>query len=317
MKLVFQNGLARLGAIMRMLAPPGEIREDDRRLIGSSVPVLFICAFMFGAIYVERIAPIFSRLNEPLELQAIREQRSNIYQVLVEQEYRPEARTLQDRALSDVTAQGTGGITVLKGFHTLTEDDTFEQGGAPPTPARTSAAQLPEPQHAGPGESIPDQNTRPQPDRTQQQPAAERPGTGLLTRIPSNYRFQQDFALRYDGQDLFSVAREELIGYNYFRRMMRQIRDSFPFLGNWSYRDPFGVVINEQVKPQVVAVQFLVDETGRVMDVKIVSSIGQRVVDEACLNALRNQNFGPPPPEVLQAFGNIFGIRFLFPAPPR
>lgn len=304
----------------RRITPPATVQEDDRRLITSAVPVLFLCAFIFGAIYTERIAPILSRINEPQQMQVMQEQRQKVYPVLVEQEYRPEVRTLQERALSDVSAEGTGAITLAKGFHTLANDDTFEQGGAPTNPA-TAPAKQPEqatPEFEGPGESTPEnqQQTRPQPS-PQTETQAARPNPGRQTRIPANYRFREDFALRYDGQDLFSIARQELVGYQYFRRMMRQIRDSFPLLGNWSYRDSYGVVVNEQVKPQIVAVQFLVDDMGRVMDVKVVSSIGQRVVDEACVNALIHQNFGPPPPEVLNTYGNIFGIRFLFPPPPR
>ncbi|MCR9143872.1 MAG: energy transducer TonB [bacterium] len=314
----FARSIPFVSPLMRVLTPPALVAEDDRRLIVSAVPVLFVCAFVFAAIYSERIAPILSRINQPLEVQALQEQRQKVYRVLVEQEYKPEAKTLQERALSDVTAEGTGAITLAKGFHTLANDDTFEQGGAPATPAaRTPAQQSNDAERTpeGPGESLPDDSRRPQPNAPQAEAQTARPNPGRLTRIPANYRFREDFALRYDGQDLFSIARQELVGYQYFRRMMRQIRDGFPLLGNWSYRDPYGVVVNEQVKPQVVSVQFLVDDTGRVMDVKVVSSIGQRVVDEACVNALQHQNFGPPPPEVLNTYGNIFGIRFLFPPP--
>ena len=311
------DALPVVGPLLRKFTPPATVGENDRRLLTSAVPVLFVCAFVFGAIYSERIAPILSRMNEPLKVQALQQQRDRVYRVLVEQEYRPEVRTLQDRALSDVSAEGTGGITLAKGFHTLANDDTFEQGGAPspaPTPQDRQTDQE-RSENEGPGESLPESEARPQPT-PQREAQNSRPNPGRLTRIPSNYRFREDFALRYDGQDLFSIARQELVGYHYFRRMMRQIRDGFPLLGNWSYRDPYGVVINEQVKPQIVAVQFLVDDMGRVMDVKVVSSIGQRVVDEACVNALQHQNFGPPPPEVLDTYGNIFGIRFLFPPPP-
>jgi TonB family protein len=298
--------------IFQIIAPAARVDEDDRRLIVSALPVLLVVAFVFGALYAERVAPILSRINEPLELAALRQQRHKIYPVLVEQEYRPEARTDQERALSDVSAEGTGGITVLEGFHTLSNDDTFERGGAPAVAPAANPAHETAERRTGPGEKV-ESETRPQPDR-QQTTNAARPGSGRLTRIPSNYRFRQDFALRYDGQDMFSIAREELIGYAYFRRMTRQIRESFPLIGNWSYRDPYGYIINEQVKPQVVTVQFLIDDDGRVLDVRKVSSIGQDNVDAACLNTLRNQNFGPPPQEVLDTYGNIFGINFVFPA---
>ena len=306
------NFMKLVRALRDFAAPGTSVHEDDRRLMVSGMPVLFFCAFVFAAVYAERIAPILSRMNEPLMVQALRQERSKVYPVLVEQEYRPEVQTLQERALSNVDAAGTGAITLAEGFHTLSNDDVMETGGQPASaPDRAPTRQERQPDAEGRGEST---DARKRPDQNAASNAnTGRPGTGRLTRIPANYRFQQDFALRYDGQDLFSIARQELIGYNYFRRMIRQIRESFPLIGNFAYRDPYGVVVNEQVKPQVVAVQFLVDDDGRVLDVRVVSSIGQTVVDEACVNTLRNQNFGPPPPEVLNTYGNIFGIRFVFP----
>jgi outer membrane biosynthesis protein TonB len=56
----------------------------------------------------------------------------------------------------------------------------------------------------------------------------------------------------------------------------------------------------------------MLDPEGNVRDVRKVSSIGQKAVDDACVNVLKGQNFGVPPPEIF-AQGNIFGINFIFP----
>ncbi len=304
--------------------PLPRANDDDHRLIAAGVPVLLVFSLVFGQIYARHIAPILSTLNEPQLVAQNRERMQRVYPVLVEQEFAPKAQSNQIRALSDVSAEGQGAITVAPGFHTLTADDTMELGGSPAVPAaqpqQEERSQDQRRRPTGEGDNIDPQNeARPDPER--KSTASNNPGnsgqkgTGRLTRIPANYRFQQDFALRYDGREMFSIAREELVGAPYFRRMIRQIREGFPLLGNWAYRDPYGVVVNEQVKPQIVRVQFLLDPDGRVIDVKIVESIGQSRVDEACVNTLKNQNFGPPPPEVVERFGYIFGINFVFPAP--
>lgn len=133
-------------------------------------------------------------------------------------------------------------------------------------------------------------------------------------KIPANYRFRKDFIFRYDQSSRLSVARQELVGFRYFQSMLRQIKDSFAPPGyNYAYRDFAGTVISQPIKPQTVKVQFLLDDDGLVRDVRIISSMGQPAVDQACVNALRDQNFGVPPPEIFEA-GHIFGIDFVFPA---
>ena len=56
----------------------------------------------------------------------------------------------------------------------------------------------------------------------------------------------------------------------------------------------------------------MLEDTGRVIDVKLVSSQGQRMIDKACLDSIRGQNFGTVPEEV-KKIGLIFGINFIFP----
>ena len=56
----------------------------------------------------------------------------------------------------------------------------------------------------------------------------------------------------------------------------------------------------------------MLNDAGQVIDVKQMSSQGQEIVDRACIDSIRGQNFGPVPPEVKEQ-GMIFGINFVFP----
>jgi TonB C terminal len=285
---------------------------DDRRLTFASACVCFFVAFALAQALSVSLAPgLFADASDRARQRAEREQR--FYPVLVEQEYRPEARTDQVRAFSDVTAEGTGGITALAGFHTLSSDDTLET----PRPAAQASASnpaqtRPQPQSrpaTGPGDAMERSTTV-----TTSAAAASGASNGANLRIPANYRFQQDFLMRFDGSSLLSIPRQELAGFRYFQNMLRQIRENFSPPGiNYIYYDRAGYVLNEPIKPQVVSVQFMLDREGNVIDVRKVQSIGQDRVDESCLNSIRGQNFGPVPPEVWSQ-GNIFGLNFVFPA---
>lgn len=248
-------------------------------------------------------------LGESGQLQLARRQmekralEERIYPVLVDQKDSPPKETDQIRALSRTSAEGKGGITEKEGFHTLTPYDVLDPGRRSATAAVPS---VDSPAEFGQKRT----DSRPTPKKEK---AGKNTG-GAAWKIPANYRFQQDFALRYDSSGMLSIARQELAGFSYFQSMLRQIQDSFAPPGmNYAYRDHAGYVINQPIKPQVVKVQFLLDESGTVRDVRKISSLGQHEVDEACLNTLRNQNFGKPPAEVFQ-HGNIFGINFVFPA---
>ncbi len=290
--------------LTRIFAREGNILEEDRRLVLSGVPVFLLFSLLFAQYFTSRIALIRQESDPASEM--LKRFQSNNYQVLVEQDYKPDPKTEQIRAFSDVSAEGTGHLTDSQGFHTLSEHDRLEI--ASPGTAGQQASRVSRQEEALHGDG-PSQQTM-----ANRSTESIMPGMEGTFKIPSNYRFRNDFSLRYDDSLQLSIARQELAGFRYFQRMLRQIRESFSPPGyNYAYRDMAGMVINQPIKPQVVQVLFLLDREGNVRDVKKVSSMGQGAVDDACLNSLIGQNFGPPPPEVL-AQGNIFGINFIFPA---
>ena len=279
--------------------------SDDRRLVFAAVPVCLLFSLLLGptASGVRPDLLLFAAMDDPKAAP------ERLYHVLVEQiERAPDTDRRQIRAWSDVDASGTGYLTEKQGFHTLTPHDSLSLRSNAKAEKKTGASDARDAVSSARDAAIS------APDGVR-----ERETGGSVTResgeyrIPSNYRFRKDFALRYDGSGNLSLARRELPGFEYFQDMLAQIRMSFAPPGlNFAYHDRAGLVVSQQVKPQTVKVLFLLDESGRVRDVRRVSSLGQEAVDEACLGALRGQNFGPPPPEVFSE-GNIFGINFVFP----
>ncbi|MCE9598066.1 MAG: TonB C-terminal domain-containing protein [Spirochaetia bacterium] len=278
--------------------------RDGKRLVLSGFPVFFLFSIVVLAGFAQIRPFAFLSIPDFQPEGLLKEREEKIYPVLVEQDYKPKPLTEQYRALSDVSAEGTGGITLNPGFHTLTPFDRLDLGGGSRGGSQESSRNSSE---TRPGDGM-------QQGRASTTSNGEGPlGNDAAFRIPQNYRFQADFALRYDGAAQLSVARQELAGFRYFQHMIRQIRENFSPPGlNYAYRDNAGLVISEPIHPQTVQVLFLLDPQGNVRDVRKVSSAGQKAVDDSCVNALAGQNFGVPPPEVFSQ-GPIFGINFIFP----
>ncbi len=239
----------------------------------------------------------------------------NVYPVIVEHNTFSKPKSNQIPVYSSITSGGSGGLTKEFGFHTLTDSDTFlisnsqNQESNQQTVLYKKNAELQI--HKNDNSSIKevDHDIQNKIESSKKNPNE----SNLPLKIPANYRFRNDFALRWDQSATISIASVELQGYTYFRNMLKQIRENFSPPGlNLVWRDSAGLVISQTIKPQIVKVLFLLDEEGTVRDVKIVSSMGQKPVDDACIRVLLNQNFGKPPKEIFE-YGNIFGINFIFP----
>ena len=305
-----------------------DVSEDDRRLVIAGIPMFFLLAFASGFFLnnfrLLSLENFISHSRRQLEAASP----DKIYPVLVKQieELQPTPKD-EIRALSDITAAGTGGITIRYGFHTLTSDDTLALGdtskhkrlsGIRKKRTKTSSSsdvseqdsEILSPSHNA-SKALWKQNSQKK-DSQRENSQRENSQNGSY-RIPTNYRFQKDFELRFDGSSLLSLARQKLAGFSYFQNLLRQIEANFSSPGiNYISRDQAGYIINQPIKPQVVKVLFALDSKGNVTDVRKVYSIGQTLVDKACLNTLRNKNFGQPPAEIFKK-GNVFGIRFVFP----
>ena len=288
------------------IVPSCKVRQDDRRLILASVPVLLFFILFFGIQVQTFFASehgLFSKLKQKEE-----EEETRVYPVLVKDIAKAKKKRRQISALSDSDSGGSGGLTRQKGFHSLSPHDSLS---FPRKKAKNNEKneQKEKPSSLQEDLSIIAKASRP-PSKKKKSPLS---GRGDRFRIPSNYNFRQDFLLRFDGSSLLALPRRKLAGFAYFRKMIQTIRENFAPPGmNYMYRDQAGYVINQSITAQVVQVAFALDPMGNVSDVRKIHSINQKLVDEACLNSLRGKNFGKPPREIFEK-GNVFGINFVFP----
>ncbi|MDX1960812.1 MAG: energy transducer TonB [Leptospiraceae bacterium] len=290
-----------------------KLEEDDRRLLLSAGFVFLILTLIISHLFTRNL--LWKMLGTDSKEELLTKAREEkVYNVLVEQDFKDKTIKDEIKALSDENAAGSGGITQKEGFHTMSPFYEFVMGSRPSSAQKESkdASKNKEEDVYDVGIFKADPLFKPKP--VQASTSASNPSSGQETKIPSNYRFQQDFLFRWDGSKALSIPRKQLAGYHYFKAMLRKIESNFypPGGGNFAYRDPAGYVIREGILPGEVKVMFMLNDAGDVIDIRLSASPGQKIVDKACLDSIRGQNFGVVPPEVKQN-GMIFGINFIFP----
>ncbi|MDF3819485.1 TonB-dependent receptor [Leptospira sp. 96542] len=288
-----------------------EKEEGERRLFFSFALVVLISSLIFGHLITRNM--LWRMMGEEMAEESLSpDEKEKIYEVLVEQQFINPEKKDEYKALSNKDSAGGGGITEKQGFHTLTpfREFIFGSNSSTPSKAQPKSEQTKEEELFEVGIFKADPKTNANTEESPNQSAS----TGQMTKIPFNYRFQQDFLFRWDGAKALTVPTKELAGYYYFKNMLRQIEHSFapPGGGNYAYRDMAGVVVREGIKEGMTKVLFMLNEAGQVVDVRLVSSQGQVVVDQSCIDSIRGQNFGVVPDEI-KAKGLIFGINFIFP----
>ncbi len=289
-----------------------EKEEGEKRLVLSACFVLLLVSLIFGHMITRNL--LWKILGEEMASEEVSpEEREKIYEVLVEQQFINPDKKDEYKALSNKDSAGGGGLTEQMGFHTLSPFREFIYGSKAVQPSEAQ----PKEEKAKKEEDLFEIGifkADPVSSVNQQATPNVSPSSGQMMKIPFNYRFQQDFLFRWDGSKALTIPTKELAGYYYFKNMLRQIEQSFapPGGGNQAYRDMAGTVIREGIKPGVAKVQFLLNDAGKVLDVKLVGSQGQNIVDSSCMDSIRGQIFGPVPEEV-KARGLIFGINFIFP----
>jgi hypothetical protein len=288
--------------------------KDETRLILSASFVFLVLSLLIGHLFTKNL--LWRLLGSESNLVEIEQVNKNkkIYEVLLEQEFTNKQIKDEIKALSNEDSAGTGGLTEKMGFHSASPFYEFIFGGMPSSNSQLVQKSKEENKsedeiyEIGVLHQDPIKKNLPV---TKQ--AVSNPSVGQETKIPFNYRFQQDFQFRWDGSSQISIPRQKLAGYEYFKHMIKKIEQSFapPGGGNFAYRDHGGTVIHQGINPGETKISFLLNDDGQVIDVKQMSTQGQTIVDRACMDAIKGQNFGKVPEEVKKQ-GMIIGINFVF-----
>ena len=138
-----------------------------------------------------------------------------------------------------------------------------------------------------------------------------------LSRIPDSYRFDYKRAFSWDKNGTPLLPAYLYKHYNYIKAMINKIRYHWAPPGGspWNiyqtgfYRGNYvpGYIQIRIFPPQEIALVFMLDQSGDVIDIKIEKSMGYKSLDESFVEAIRNaQNFGPPPKDFIRLNRAIF-----------
>ncbi len=145
-------------------------------------------------------------------------------------------------------------------------------------------------------------------------------GDSDFTRIPDKYSITPKNALFFSSDGFFSFNTLKFKPFEYFKNMKDKVAANWhpPLLANaviYGY-DPMtgsfapGRMRIMAVPTQDVKLYFTMDRSGNVLDIVLVDSLGNKAIDESCIDAIRlSRNFGKVPEEIK---GRVIVIPFLF-----
>ncbi len=138
-------------------------------------------------------------------------------------------------------------------------------------------------------------------------------GVNEFTRIPDKYSFTKDNSIFYSSNGAFSFNTQKFKPFKYYKEMKDKIAQHWnpPMFANAVIYDSFPGKFRIMAIPnQLVLLYFTMNRDGDVLDVGIVDSIGNKVLEKSCIDSIKqSKNFGKVPNEVN---GEIILIRFGF-----
>jgi len=145
-------------------------------------------------------------------------------------------------------------------------------------------------------------------------------GDSEFTTIPDKNSFSRKNAIFYSNDGRFSFNTMKFRNFRYFKQMKDKIAAHWfpPLLANSVIRgyDPVtsaytpGRLRIMAIPNQEVKLYFTMDRTGKVLDVVIVDSMGNKPLDSSCVGAVRmSGNFGRVPDDIA---GKVIVIPFMF-----
>lgn len=175
----------------RLYSEYSGIPEDDRRLIYASFLVLVLASFFTAHLLTRNM--LWKILgSEPMVKMESNEEKEKIYEVLLEQDFVDKNIKDEYKALSNVDAAGAGGITKKEGFHSASPFREFIMGSMARRPSEAQKQEAKEKNdekvfEVGIYKIDPVQTTNTEETKQSSQTY------GRMTKIPFNYRFEQDF----------------------------------------------------------------------------------------------------------------------------
>ncbi|MDH5716423.1 MAG: TonB C-terminal domain-containing protein [Spirochaetia bacterium] len=129
--------------------------------------------------------------------------------------------------------------------------------------------------------------------------------------IPSNYKFNREFALSWDKAGEPIIPTKNYKHYKYFRNMFDKIKENWsPPGGQPSPTDAEafhrmgyapGYIKFQTFPDQEIKIVFILDKKGNVIEITLWESMGFVSLDLSCVESIeRSKNFGPPPKELLK-----------------
>lgn len=176
----------------RLYSEYSGIPEDDRRLIYASFLVLVLASFFTAHLLTRNM--LWKILgSEPMVKMESNEEKEKIYEVLLEQDFVDKNIKDEYKALSNVDAAGAGGITKKEGFHSASPFREFihgqygEKAFCKPRNRKAKEKNDEKVFEVGIYKIDPVQTTNTEETKQSSQTY------GRMTKIPFNYRFEQDF----------------------------------------------------------------------------------------------------------------------------
>lgn len=145
-------------------------------------------------------------------------------------------------------------------------------------------------------------------------------GDNEFTRIPDKYSITPRNALFFTSDGFFSFNTVKFKPFEYFKNMKDKVAANWhpPLLANaviYGYNPMTGSMAPGRMRIMAVPTQdvklyFTMDREGNVLDIVLVDSLGNKAIDESCIDAIRlSKNFGKVPDEIQ---GKVIVIPFLF-----
>jgi TonB family protein len=142
------------------------------------------------------------------------------------------------------------------------------------------------------------------------------------TRIPDRYNISRENAIYYSNDGRFSYNTVKFQNFKFLKELKDKIASNWhpPLMANAIIQgyNPLtggyapGYTRIMAIPSQEVALVFVLDRNGEVIHLQLLDSLGNRFLDQSCVDAVKlSKNFGKVPKELLQE-GGVLVIPFIF-----